>query len=459
MTARRPGVFDVQFSSVQFEKRIRSAIEAPAFRMAAGAPAPEQRDLNSLLALPNDREFLEGAYELILGRRADLAGLTGYLEALQNHVPRQTILRRLADSPEAARRRAAGGDHQEKKPSLQQRVREGLSSFIHQRVLGGARELVRRVLLTRFDSIDYRLVFLLEELSSQNEALSRRVEELGANLETSTSRFEEALRSRQGGFGESPGIGFVRISDDILLTEAAGFVLAAPQEEWPRAARYRQTCLSEPGVASLFKQMITPGMTVVDAGAGGGIYTLHAAKALGGNGLIHSFDPAPGKLELLRRNLALNGLSESNVTLHASALADRCGRADFRLLGSGSGTLRPETGDGSTVSVDVTTLDAVFEGARIDILRVSAEAAESGILKGLRTVVRQNPGIKIFMKCCPQNLRNAHVTPSPLLEEIAAAGLDFKAIDTSSGALSSTSSEELAATSASYLLLSVGGVR
>jgi hypothetical protein len=65
----------------------------------------------------------------------------------------------------------------------------------------------------------------------------------------------------------------------------------------------------EPGVATALQQLIRPGQTCLDLGASIGFHTLTLAHAVGAGGIVHAFEPDPGKAALLRDNLTANELA------------------------------------------------------------------------------------------------------------------------------------------------------
>ncbi|HSW07419.1 DUF4214 domain-containing protein [Aquabacterium sp.] len=80
----------------------------------AGAPAPVRAErrtappavtLDALLAL-KDADFIDQAYQLLLGREADGEGSTNYLAELRQGTPRVVVLARLRDSAEGKARQA-----------------------------------------------------------------------------------------------------------------------------------------------------------------------------------------------------------------------------------------------------------------------------------------------------------------------------------------------------------------
>jgi hypothetical protein len=76
----------------------------------------------------------------------------------------------------------------------------------------------------------------------------------------------------------------------------------------------------EPRLTALLRQLIEPGMVVVDGGANVGCFTMLAAKLVGEAG--HAVCVRAGAGEL-RRGIELNGYT--NVTATPSALSNRAG--------------------------------------------------------------------------------------------------------------------------------------
>ena len=564
-----------------FEKRISSAVDAPdvfpatsdknngPHRSLAGR---RQNSPNAILHLPHDRDFLEAAYWLVLGRACDPIGLAGYMEALHNHVPRQTILRELSQSEEATKNRPST------EAARRRTLKAWLGFFLHRRILAPIRHLLRRVLLARFDSLDYRLNFVLEELSRRNDTLSQKLDDTGVVLsQRQEAMGEEVLRHREriGGLErvieksetlaasrQESLIGYwdrldaqsrtqiasldqilkkneilisesntlrasleplrasleplrasleslrasveqansaqsenaltigsvveqigqlnrrteelqklsvdlrkrsrpplVRAAQDLLVTEADGFILGIPGDEWRLAAYYAFRGVPEPGPIALFKSLVKQDMTVVDVGANIGIYSLHAAQILAGKGRVHSFEPVPKIHQILRDNIQVNGFLETGtVQLHQLAIADWEGRSEFAVFPSnwGHSTLFPGDRDADRITVDVRTLDQILGDARVDVVKIDAEGSELNVLRGMRNVIARNPGISILMEFGPSNLVRAKIAPQDLLDWLEANDISYARVDDLSGELMKTCQSELLAAFSTMLCLSPG---
>lgn len=67
---------------------------------------------------------------------------------------------------------------------------------------------------------------------------------------------------------------------------------------------------------ALLRQLIQPGMTVVDVGANIGIYTRFFSGLAGVSGRVHAFEPAPSNFERLQENAEHLANVSLNIDLH-----------------------------------------------------------------------------------------------------------------------------------------------
>lgn len=144
------------------------------------------------------------------------------------------------------------------------------------------------------------------------------------------------------------------------------------------------------------RDLIGPGMRVVDVGAHIGLYSLLAAKIVGSNGSVIAVEPEPGNFDLLSLNVRTNGLT--NVRPLDVALADRVGTAAL-CFGEHTGAYSL-VGGGASVTVPVTTLDVVAEehlSGRIDLLKIDVEGAEMAVLRGGEKTIHSSPKMKCIV--------------------------------------------------------------
>ena len=142
----------------------------------------------------------------------------------------------------------------------------------------------------------------------------------------------------------------------------------------------------EPIEAYLFTRLVRPGLTVVDAGANVGQYTLLAASGVGPTGAVHCFEPVAANFARLEAHLAANRVI--NVRANRSALwhepaevrlglpADTVGNAGSFSVGSLAS---------SVVAALAEPLDAYDERmgvGRVDLVKMDIEGAEWAALRG-----------------------------------------------------------------------------
>jgi len=148
------------------------------------------------------------------------------------------------------------------------------------------------------------------------------------------------------------------------------------------------------------KKLLRPGMTVLDAGAHHGLYTLLASKCVGRRGRVIAVEPSPRERKRLRRHLRMNFCG--NVSVQECALGDARGGADLFLVDGPEdwcNSLRtPQTNAGTVkVRVGVERIDDVLEqlgSTRVDFMKLDVEGAELSILEGAsRTLVASRPVI------------------------------------------------------------------
>ncbi len=173
-------------------------------------------------------------------------------------------------------------------------------------------------------------------------------------------------------------------------------------------------------------------MVIADVGANLGLYSILAAKKTGADGIVHSFEPHPGNLRMLRKGIDRNRCS--NIVVHAAAVSDSTGvldlferpehQGDHRIYQPANGLPR------KAIRVDVTTLDAVFEDAsRLDVVKLDIQGAEPKALAGMEQVIERNPQLVMFTEFWPEGLRQAGTDPLAMLTTIRELGFTIRNID------------------------------
>jgi len=181
----------------------------------------------------------------------------------------------------------------------------------------------------------------------------------------------------------------------------------------------------EPCEAWLFTKLIKPGMTVVDAGANVGQYTLLAAKSVGETGMVHAFEPVPSVFEQLSTHVRWNNLT--NVRLNRAALwSEDLDRLSLGLSEQESQNVSRYTilSRAKSVSAPAVRLDSYADRCgftRLDFVKMDIEGAEPYALKGARNVFKTFSPL-VLMEIVPARLLEVGVQPSELLATMSESG-------------------------------------
>jgi FkbM family methyltransferase len=131
---------------------------------------------------------------------------------------------------------------------------------------------------------------------------------------------------------------------------------------------------------------------VVDVGANIGYYCLHALSM---KKRLIAFEPMPLNIEVLLKNIRLNGWSD-NAEVFPMALSDKPGILEIYGSGTGASLIKGWAGFSPRASmlVPVSSLDLVLgnqlAGSNVFIL-IDVEGAEYGLLKGAQQLLNSDP--------------------------------------------------------------------
>lgn len=128
---------------------------------------------------------------------------------------------------------------------------------------------------------------------------------------------------------------------------------------------------------------LRPGQTFYDIGANVGFYTLLGARCVGASGRVVAVEPLPRNIDILRKHLRLNAISNAQIV--EKAVSNRCGAARF----VEDGTATSKLGEEGCLDVAVTTLDRLVEetGFPPHVMKVDIEGAELEFIDGARHVL------------------------------------------------------------------------
>jgi len=172
---------------------------------------------------------------------------------------------------------------------------------------------------------------------------------------------------------------------------------------------------------ALLKDIIKPGMTVVDVGANIGIYTAYMASIVGEEGKVYAFEPSPYTFNVLQKYN-----KNHNVTLVQAAVGDTTGRITLYLSDKLNVDHRTYETDEERQSIDVPSyrLDDYLKNEKVDFIKMDIQGFEHKALLGMRNILQTNHDIKVLMEFWPYGLIKAATTPQEILAFLHQ--LDFK---------------------------------
>jgi len=142
----------------------------------------------------------------------------------------------------------------------------------------------------------------------------------------------------------------------------------------------------------MLKQIIRPGMTVVEVGANMGTHSVDMARACA-PGPFYAFEPQPRIFQILCANLALNDIG------NALAYPEGCGEAEGEAVvplvdyaGRGNfGGVALQAAGARGIKVRIRALDS-FELPACGLIKIDVEGFEPQVLRGARqTIARCRP--------------------------------------------------------------------
>ncbi len=216
------------------------------------------------------------------------------------------------------------------------------------------------------------------------------------------------------GIGKIPGVILLYRSfwghfgfKGIKLARVNDFKMYIICRDWAVAPTMIFTHSWEPEETRICKQCVKEGMTVVDAGAYIGYYSLLTSKLVGDKGKVYAFEPSPESLLVLRRNIEINKCN--NIQVVEKALTDKTGYAPYYLVHnnpSNSSTIE-SLEYREKIEVPTITLDEFIGDTRVDVIKMDIEGGERVALNGMTEVIRNNPDLVMLVEVYLQGIASA----------------------------------------------------
>lgn len=168
----------------------------------------------------------------------------------------------------------------------------------------------------------------------------------------------------------------------------------------------------------LIKRVVKMGDKVLDIGANIGYHTTIFSKLIGGTGKVFAFEPDPENFRLLKKNIEINNCQ--NAILVNKALSDKEEKIKLYLSEYNMGDHRTyDSSDGRKfVEVDCISIDSYFKDkdSKIDFIKIDIQGAEYSVLKGMRTLFRNNKELKLLTEFWPIGLKRSGIDPYQYLD-------------------------------------------
>lgn len=190
--------------------------------------------------------------------------------------------------------------------------------------------------------------------------------------------------------------------------------------------------IHEPRATMVLRQVLKPGMTVIDIGANVGYYSLIASAAVGPTGRVIAIEPVSSNVNLLINNATANGCG--NVQIWRGAICDYDGTARMHLsTKSNWHSLIPGATTTSASVVGEEEVPAARLGSvisrvgleSVDLVRMDIEGYEATAIDGMNEVLRLfSPAL--LMELHPNIIGSAKTLQ--LLENLEAVGYGLRVV-------------------------------
>jgi len=174
------------------------------------------------------------------------------------------------------------------------------------------------------------------------------------------------------------------------------------------------------------RQLLQPGMVVIDVGANVGVYTFLAARCVGSTGRVYAIEPTPECRACLKSTVVDNQLDSCVVPI-AAAVGNQLG--EVFLVFNGTSVFnrivkdRAAAGRKRVKAVEQITLDHLWESEkkpRVDLIKIDVEGAELQVLQGSEQLLRKLQPIVMF-----ENRQGEKITGAEPARFLATLGYEF----------------------------------
>jgi len=195
----------------------------------------------------------------------------------------------------------------------------------------------------------------------------------------------------------------------------------------PRTGQNVQQGIGEPEVQKALIEHLRSGMTFYDVGANIGFFSLLAARLVGSQGCVISFEADPEIAARLRENLARNQFAHARV--EEKAVWSESSTVSFARVDPntspdrGLGHVAANGSASGTITVEAVSLDQyIASHPAPDFLKCDVEGAELAVFQGAANLLSGKRPILLVEIHSPENHRG-------LLEQFTGCGYRCQALD------------------------------
>lgn len=150
---------------------------------------------------------------------------------------------------------------------------------------------------------------------------------------------------------------------------------------------------------------VNKGDIVFEMGAYIGMHAMRLSELVGESGKVIAVEAIPGNYELMKKNIALNGIS--NIEAHNFAIWKNKGTISFNLNEhQKNSAVENIVKTKSTTELPCDTIDNVFNNAKIDkvdYIRIQTNGAELEALEGMDEIFNKGLKPKLLVACPYKN--------------------------------------------------------
>jgi FkbM family methyltransferase len=178
----------------------------------------------------------------------------------------------------------------------------------------------------------------------------------------------------------------------------------------------------------ILRCLVRAGMTAIDIGANQGVYTLFLAGQVR-PGKVYAFEPHPMLYRQLVANIRENRIANVECDQIAVSSSPELLTLQLGYLNLGDNYIaRASAEAGVTVQVRAATLDELFEGTKVDLLKIDVQGWEAAALAGACNVLKNNQEIALVFEFWPFGLKRAGADPAELLSYLSKLGFSIYGI-------------------------------